>query len=120
MTCQGVVEILNVFPVNISKKGFSHLDKRPWFVPSARSPMWIQTIVTDGFYVVVPDSGLKFWNEDYEVSLCACMYVSAYVVDVWYNQKYNQIRLYLIGLKQSTCIIRNIKLARINFKLNKR
>ena len=70
------MEILSIFSVNTSKKEFSYLDKWPWFVPAARSQVWIQPLVTDGFYIFVTDSGLKFWNGNYEVSVFACLYVS--------------------------------------------
>ena len=72
--------------------------------------------ITDGFYVVVPDSWVKFWNGNYEVPVFVCLYMCYRSMAL---PKLILKELYLIGLKEIKCLYKysNIKkLARMSFR----
>ena len=107
LTSQGQIQILNVFFINISKNSLAiwtgDLD---FFFPICQKPDLNSTpFVTGGFFIIVSDSQLKFWNVVNEVLVRVCIfvyyrYMVLFILRWWCCQIQFVKEFYLVDLKK--------------------
>ena len=76
----------SIFCKNISKKGLAIWQVTSLCLICQKHNFHPISLVTDGFYIVVPDSCLKCWDGKYEICICVFAHIYIFVVVVWHCQ----------------------------------